>query len=161
MTPAAKKPGESPRAAATNRRAFHEYQVFDRVEAGIELRGPEVKSIREGRFSINETYARIENGEAVLYGLHVLPYAHARAAEHVADRPKRMLLHRKEIDKLMGRTTVEGFTLVPLKVYFRNGKVKVELGLCKGKQAHDKRDALRKKTADREAQRAIASRTRR
>jgi len=156
-----KKPGGPVKVIATHRKAFHEYHVLERFEAGIELRGAEVKSIRAGRFSLNEGHARIENGDVLLLGLHILPYEHARASECDPARPKRLLLHRREIDRMFGQASVKGQTLVPLKVYFKGPFVKVEMALCKGKQAADKRESLRRKTAEREAERAIAARTRR
>jgi SsrA-binding protein len=146
---------------ATHRRALRDYHVLERFEAGIELRGAEVKSIRDNRFSLNESYAQIHDGEVLLRNLHVLPYAHARADEQQSARPKRLLLHRREIDRLLGQTALKGHTLVPLKIYLKRGLVKVELGLCRGKQNEDKRETLKRRTAEREAERAIAERTRR
>lgn len=146
---------------ATHRRAFRDYHVLERFEAGIELRGAEVKSVRAGRFSLNESYAQVDDGEVLLRNLHILPYECARADEQHPARPKRLLLHRKEIDRLLGQTAQKGHTLVPLKVYLKRGLVKVELGLCRGKQAEDKRETLKRRTAEREAERAIAARTRR
>lgn len=146
---------------ATNRKALRDYFVLEHFEAGIELRGPEVKSIRDGRCSIGESYALIDKGEVQLLNFHVQPYEYSRSDTYNPIRPKRLLLHRKEIDKVFGQASVKGQTLVPLKVYLKKGLVKVELALCKGKQAGDKREALRRKTADREAERAMASRTKR
>lgn len=145
---------------AVNRRALHEYHVLDRIEAGIELRGPEVKAIREHRCSLTEAYAAIKDNEAFLLGFHVQPYEHARAQDHNPLRPKKLLLHRREIDRLLGQTTTAGMTLIPLKLYFRRGRLKVELGLCRGKQRADKREVIRRRTAEREARRAIAGRMR-
>ena len=146
---------------ATNRKALRDYFVLEHFEAGIELRGPEVKSIRDGRCSIGESYALVDKGEVQLLNFHVQPYEYSRSDTYNPIRPKRLLLHRKEIDKVFGQASVKGQTLVPLKVYLKKGLVKVELALCKGKQAGDKREALRRKTADREAERAMASRTKR
>ena len=160
MSPAEKTP-TGIKVVATNRRAFHDYHILDRIEAGIELRGAEVKSIRDGHFSLNEAYALIDRGEVILRGLHVIPYKHARADDQESARPKRLLLHHQEIDRLFGQTTINGHTLIPLRLYFKRGMAKIELALCKGKQAEDKREALRRKTADREAERAIASHPRR
>ena len=151
----------SSRVLATNRKAFRDYHVLEKLEAGIELRGAEVKSLREGRFSLAEGFALLENSQVFLQGLHIQPYSHARAAEQDPDRRKRLLLHRREIDRILGQASVKGHALIPLSIYFKHGLVKVELGICKGKHAEDKRDALRKKTADREAERAMASRTKR
>jgi SsrA-binding protein len=161
MASAEKKPGAPVKIVATHRKAFREYNILERFESGIELRGAEVKSIRAGRFSLNEGYARVENDEVFLHGLHVLPYTHARAAECDPARPKRLLLHRREIDRLFGQAAVKGQTLIPLRVYFKGPLVKVEMALCKGKQADDKREAMKRKTAEREAERAMADRTRR
>ncbi len=146
---------------ATNRKALRDYFVLEHFEAGIELRGPEVKSIRDGRCSIGESYALVDKGEVQLLNFHIQPYEYSRSDTYNPIRPKRLLLHRKEIDKVFGQASVKGQTLVPLKVYLKKGLVKVELALCKGKQAGDKREALRRKTADREAERAMASRTKR
>ena len=152
--------GSGIKILASNRKAGHDYFILERVEAGIELRGAEVKSIRAGHFSINEGYATLEGQQVMLYGLHVQPYSHSRLTDQDPDRPKRLLLHRSEIAKLIGLTAVKGNTLLPLKVYLAHGLVKVELGLGKGKQGVDKRETLRKKDADREARRALAGRGR-
>ncbi len=158
MVPANSKPDAAVKLVVTNRRAFRDYHVLDRFEAGLELRGAEVKSLRDRRCSLNESFADVDGGEALLHGFHILPYACARAAEQDPARPKRLLLHRKEIDRLLGQAAIKGQTIIPIRVYFRRGIAKVELALCKGKHAVDKRDALRRKTADREAERAIRGR---
>jgi SsrA-binding protein len=160
MDSAKKTSKDSRPPVATNRKALRDYFVVQRIEAGIVLRGAEVKSIREGRFSLNEAFSRIDKGQAVLCGFHIQPYEHARADGYDPVRPKRLLLHRREIDKLVGETATKGMALVPLKLYFHRGHVKVELGLCRGKHAGDKRETIRRRTAEREAERAIASRTR-
>jgi len=159
MAPAEKS--AAVKTIATNRKALRDYFVLEHFEAGIELRGPEVKSIRDGRCSIGESYARVEGGQVHLLNFHVQPYEHSRADGYNPVRPKRLLLHRKEIDKVFGQASVKGQTLVPLRVYLKKGLVKVELALCKGKQSEDKREALRRKTADREAERAMSARTKR
>ena len=159
MAPAEKS--AAVKTIATNRKALRDYFVLEHFEAGIELRGPEVKSIRDGRCSIGESYALVDGGDVLLLNFHVQPYEHSRADGYNPVRPKRLLLHRKEIDKVFGQAAVKGQTLVPLRVYLKKGLVKVELALCKGKQSEDKRDALRRKTADREAERAMAARTKR
>ena len=150
--------GSGFKVLATNRKASHDYFILEKLEAGIELRGAEVKSIRAGHLSLNEGYALVEGGQLMLYGLHVQPYSHGRLAEQDPDRPKRLLVHKTEITRLIGQTAVQGHTLLPLKVYLTHGLVKVELGLGKGKQGVDKRDSLRKKDADREARRALSGR---
>ena len=159
MAPAEKS--AAVKTIATNRKALRDYFVLEHFEAGIELRGPEVKSIRDGRCSIGESYARVDDGEVLLLDFHIQPYEHSRAEGYNPVRPKRLLLHRKEIDKVFGQASVKGQTLVPLRIYLKKGLVKVELALCKGKQVADKREALRRKTADREAERAISARTKR
>jgi SsrA-binding protein len=159
MAPAEKS--AAVKTIATNRKALRDYFVLEHFEAGIELRGPEVKSIRDGRCSIGESYARVDDGEVLLLDFHVQPYEYSRAEGYNPVRPKRLLLHRKEIDKVFGQASVKGQTLVPLRIYLKKGLVKVELALCKGKQVADKREALRRKTADREAERAISARTKR
>ncbi len=140
---------------ASNRKAFHDYFIVETFEAGIELRGTEVKSIRAGEVSLQEGYAAVENGQAFLYGVRVQPYSHG-PADQEPDRPKRLLLHRAEIARLIGLTAIKGHTLLPLNLHLRNGRVKVELGLGRGKQFEDKRETLKKREADREARRAIA-----
>jgi SsrA-binding protein len=143
----------------TNRKALRDYLVMERVETGIELRGTEVKSIRQGNLTLNEGYARLEkSGEVYLYGVHINPYDHGNVHNHDPVRPRRLLLHRSEIKKLFGQTAIKGHALIPLRAYFKRGRVKIEVGLCKGKQTIDKREDLKRKTADREAERAMARR---
>jgi SsrA-binding protein len=146
---------------ATNRRALHDYFVLERFEAGIELRGTEVKSLREGHIALTGAFARVENGDIVLFGVNITPYEFGNRFNHVPDRPRRLLLHRREIGKIQVQVEQKGQTLIPLAVYLKRGLIKVELGLCKGKQAYDKRETLRRKTADREAARAQVSALRR
>jgi len=161
MKPVPESPsGRAVRALATNRRAFRDYQVLETLEAGLELRGSEVKSIRGGHFSVNEAYARLADGQAWLVGFHVNPYEFSRVDTCDPLRPKRLLLHRREIERLAGRLSTGGLTLVPLKLYVRRRHIKAELGLCRGKRTEDKREALRRRTADREAERAIAAHSR-
>jgi SsrA-binding protein len=143
---------------ASNRRAYHDYFILEKFEAGIELRGAEVKSIKEGHVSLNEAYASVENGQLVLHSLHVQPYAKARVDDHDPVRPKRLLLHKAEINRLLGQTTIKGHTIVPLRVYVKRGLVKAEIGLARGKHLEDKRETLRRKTADREMQRELSRR---
>ena len=140
---------------ATNRKAFRDYFVVEKYEAGIELRGTEVKSVREGHISLIGAFARVENGELFLNGMNIQPYKYGNRFNHDPDRPRRLLLHRKEITLLQKRTEQKGQALIPLSVYMKRGRVKVEIGLCKGKTHGDKRETLRRKTADREAERAI------
>jgi len=161
MAPAPSPARPAVKTVATHRKAFRDYHVLERFEAGIELRGAEVKSIREGRFSLTESHAMVDGGQVMLLGLHVQPYGCSRVEEHDPLRPKRLLLHRREIDRLAGQIAVKGHALIPLRVYFKQGRVKIELALGKGKQSEDKRETLKRRTAEREAERAIAARTRR
>ena len=150
------KTGDRERVAISNRRARHEYFILDSYEAGIVLVGSEVKSIRDGRANLADSYARIEHGEVWLYGMHVSPYPFTR--DHPdPTRRRKLLMHRSEIDRLVGKTSEAGVTLVPLKVYFKDGLAKVEIGLAKGKRSWDKRQALAEKDAKREAERAVKS----
>lgn len=155
MNAAAKEPSGT-KILATNRKAYHNYHILEKLEAGIELRGNEVKSIRAGEVSLQEGYAAVENGQVFLYGVRVQPYAHGRAEAQDPDRPKRLLLHRSEINRLIGLTAIKGHTLLPLDLHLRNGRIKVELGLARGKHLADKRETLKRREADREARRAIA-----
>ena len=143
--------------AATNRKAFHDFFVVDRIEAGIELQGTEVKSVRSANVTLTGGFAKIEeSGRLVLYAVHIAPYECGNQFNHEPTRPRTLLLHRKEIERLKGQIAQKGYTLVPLKLYFRKRWAKVELGLCKGKQHDDKRDTLRRKDAEREARRAVS-----
>lgn len=134
----------------TNKKASHDYEILERYEAGIVLTGTEVKSIRAGRINLKDSYARVIEGELWLEGCHISPYSHGNLNNHEPERRRKLLLHRREIARLIGATTREGLTLVPLRVYLKRGKVKVELGLAKGKKAHDKRETLRRRTIERE-----------
>lgn len=146
---------------ATNRRALHEYHILHRIEAGIELKGTEVKSIRAGFANLSNAFARIENGQALLYGADIQPYARASHEQHEPKRSRKLLLHKAEIDKLFGQTAVEGHTLVALRMYWKGSHVKVELGVAKGKEAHDKRATLKARASDRETQREVSKFNRR
>ena len=137
---------------ALNRRARHEFSIEDTIEAGIVLTGTEIKSIRDGKISIAEAYARVEKGEAWLIGAHIAPWAGGNRMNHEPRRDRKLLLHRLEIDRLLGRSKAKGLTIVPLRVYFSRGRAKVELGLARGKQLHDKRRDI----ADRDARRDVA-----
>jgi len=148
------------KTVASNRKASHDYFLLEKVEAGIALMGCEVKSVRAGLVSLNEAFADIQNGEAWIHSLHIQPYEHSRNETYQPARPRRLLLHKEQIIRLWSKTTVKGHSLIPTRVYLTRGKVKVELALAKGKNVVDKRDTLRKKTSEREARRAIASRGR-
>lgn len=143
------------KTAATNRRARHEYFILETLEAGIALTGTEVKSLRQAKANINDAYARIDNGECILWDMHISPYDFGNRFNSDPRRPRKLLLHKKEILKLHGEMREKGLTLIPLKVYFTRGMAKVELGLAKGKKLYDKRDDLAKKEANRKIDRAI------
>ncbi|MBM4149000.1 MAG: SsrA-binding protein SmpB [Lentisphaerae bacterium] len=142
---------------AANRKAFHDFHVLDRIEAGIELAGTEVKSVRAGEVGMAGSYAKAERGGLVLHGLNIPPYEQGNRFNHDPVRPRRLLLHRREIEKLRAAAEEKGCALVPLAVNIRRGWVKVEIGICKGKTHGDKRETLKRRTADRETRREIAS----
>lgn len=143
---------------ARNKKAFHNYHVLETYEAGIVLKGTEVKSIRASQVDIKEAIVRIEGEEAWLVGCHVQPYSHGNITNHEPTRRRKLLLHKKEIARLMGRVQEQGLTLIPLRLYLKNGRIKLEVGLCKGKKLHDKRDAIKKREAGREIERALKQR---
>ncbi|MBC8216590.1 MAG: SsrA-binding protein SmpB [Candidatus Marinimicrobia bacterium] len=138
-----------------NRKAFHEFHILDRFEAGIELTGSEVKSLREGRGNLKEAYVTIRDNEAILIGAHFSPYSHTGYQGHEPKRDRRLLLNRKEIRKLAQQTAEKGLTIVPLKLYFKGGWVKVEIALAKGKKTYDKKEALKRKDIQRETDREM------
>jgi len=144
--------------AAQNRKAYHDYFVEEKYEAGIELAGTEVKSIRAGTLNLKDAWCSIKNGELFVNQMHISPYDHGNIFNKDPMRVRRLLMHRREIRKLQSLVQREGYALVPLSVYFRNARVKVEIGLCKGKKNYDKRDAQAKKDAKREMDRAMKSR---
>jgi SsrA-binding protein len=148
------------RTIAENRKARHDYHIIESWEAGVSLLGTEVKSIREGRVNLRDSYARVDNGEIWMLNVHISPYSHRGSAEHQELRQRKLLLHRDEIRKMVGKVAEKGLTLVPLELYFKNGRVKVLLGLAKGKQAHDKRETLRRREVDRETRAAVKARSR-
>ena len=148
------------RTIAENRKARHDYHILDTWEAGVALLGTEVKSIREGRVNLRDSYARIDNGEVWMMNVHISPYSHRGSAAHEELRQRKLLLNRDEIRKMVGKVAEKGLTLVPLELYFKNGRVKVQLALAKGKQAHDKRETLRRREVDRETRAAVKSRAR-
>ena len=148
------------RIIAENRKARHDYHILETWEAGIALLGTEVKAIREGRINLRDSYARPENGELWIMNVTISPYSHRGYADHPEKRQRKLLLHQHEIRKLIGRTAEKGLTLVPLQMYFKKGRVKVLLALAKGKQAHDKRETIRRRDIDRETRAAVKSRQR-
>lgn len=144
---------------ATNRRARFDYEILETIEAGIVLAGSEVKSLRNGRADLKDSYAAVKDGEMWLYALRISPYEFAPEGGHDPERDRKLLLHRVEIEKIGSKLAERGLTLVPMKLYFKNGKAKVELGLGKGKAKYDKRETLKRKQADREMKRAIRHRS--
>lgn len=140
----------------TNRKALRDYHILDRLEAGIELKGTEIKSIRAGFINLQGAFARIEKGQAWLYDMDIKPYVNASHEQHEPKRVRRLLLHRQEIDRLFGEVSVSGRTLVPLQLYWKKGRVKIELGIGKGKDGSDKRQDLKKRETSREVAREVA-----
>ena len=148
------------KVVADNRKARHDYFIDEKYEAGIALVGTEVKSIRAGKVSLRDSYAEVVNGEAYLQNMHISPYDKGSRFNHDPKRPRKLLLHKREIKKLLGQTTQKGYTLIPLRLYFKRGKVKVELALARGKKLYDKRQDIAKRDAQREMARALSSRNR-
>ncbi|NLM25898.1 MAG: SsrA-binding protein SmpB [Firmicutes bacterium] len=147
--------GKDIKVIADNRKARHDYHIEETIEAGIVLQGTEVKSLRLGRVNLRDSFAKISKGEVFLHGLHISPYEHGNRFNHDPLRIRKLLLHRREINRLIGRVQEQGYTLVPLRLYFKNGIAKVELALAKGKRLHDKRDALARKDAERRIERVL------
>ena len=158
MTASAKQPAGK---LAANRKALRDYFVVERLEAGIELRGTEVKSVRAGEISLAGAYARVENRDVIAHHINIAAYEFGNQFNHDPVRPRRLLLHRREIEKLATQTQQKGLALVPLSIYLKRGRVKVELGVCRGKAHGDKRETLKRRTAEREAQREMARERRR
>ncbi len=155
----ADKKNLQPNHIATNRKALHFYNILETYEAGIELKGHEVKSIREGRVDLRDSYARVDNGEVYLYDMHISPYTNAALKWKInLKRKRRLLLHKQEIKRLLGKVSQRGFTLVPLELFFVRGWVKVKLSLAKGKKTYDRRERIKKRIAVRELQREMKSR---
>ena len=152
--------GSERQIIATNRRARFEYEILDTFEAGIALLGPEVKSLRQGKVNLSDSYAMIRRGEVFLLGTHISPYKQASRENPPPLRERKLLMHRAEIQRLVGKVAERGLTLVPLRLYFARGRAKVELGLAKGKRRYDKRESIRRREQDREMRRAIRTRGR-
>lgn len=152
------KEKEPQKLIANNKKAYHEYFIEETYEAGISLHGTEVKSMRMGKCSIKESYIRIENGEVFVYGMHVSPYEKGNIFNKDPLRVKKLLLHKSEINKLAGKVAEKGYTLVPLQVYFKNGKAKTQIGLARGKKLYDKRESIAKKDQRREMEREFKAR---
>jgi SsrA-binding protein len=146
---------EGKKVVATNRKARHEYEILDTFEAGVVLKGPEVKSLREGKVGFQDAFARVEGGELWLHSLHISPYEQANRFNEDPLRPRKLLLHRQEILRLIGKVEEKGLTLVPLSIYFRRGYAKVTLALARGRKTYDKREKLKRKTQEDEARRAM------
>lgn len=151
---------EAQKNVAENRKAFHDYHILETFEAGLALLGTEVKAIREGNVNLRDSYAQVNDGEVWVYNIHIKPYSHRGYSDHEPTRKRKLLLHRQEIRKLIGRTVERGMTLVPTRMYFKNGRVKIALGLARGKQAHDKRETIKRREADRETRAAVKERRR-
>lgn len=150
----AKKTKSKSNAIAENRKARFNYTIEDEYEAGLVLLGTEVKSLREGRANLKDSYARVKNGEVFVHQMHISPYPFAYHGNHDPLRPRKLLLHRQEIKKLIGKVNEQGYSLIPLRLYFKQGKVKMKLALAKGKKLHDKREAIRRRDEKRELDRA-------
>jgi SsrA-binding protein len=150
--------GSGEKVVATNKKAYHDYFILEKMEAGICLLGTEVKAIREGRLNLKDSYATVQSGETYLLNCHISPYSHGNRENHDPTRSRKLLLHLREIRKLIGKTQEKGLTLVPLRVYLKKGRVKVELGIARGKKLIDKRETERRKEADREAKAAMKNR---
>jgi SsrA-binding protein len=146
---------------ADNRKARFDYHILETFEAGVALLGTEVKGIREGKANLRDAFARVEKGEVWLYNVHINPYSHRGYVDHDPKRRRKLLLHRQEIRKLIGKTVEKGLTLVPTRMYFKNGKVKVALALARGKQVHDKRETIKRRETERETRAAVKERVRR
>ncbi len=152
---------ERKQSVARNPKATHDYHILDTFETGIVLTGTEVKSLRNGKASIKEAYARVRRGEVFLDGMNITPYEQGNRYNHDPVRTRKLLLHRREIERLIGATEQQGLTLVPLELYFKNGRAKVAIALARGKKQHDKREALKRRVEEREAARAVSVRGRR
>jgi SsrA-binding protein len=143
---------------AQNRKAFHDYSIEETVEAGIVLAGTEVKSLREGNANLKDSYVLVKGSEVFLLNCHISPYTHGNIMNHDPVRTRKLLLHKKEIEKLQGKAAQKGYSLIPLKIYFKDSRAKVEIGLARGKKQYEKRETIKKREADREIERAMKSR---
>src|SRR5215213_4350866 len=160
MPPPQTERQKAERIVSENRKALHVSHIIETFEAGVVLQGTEVKAIREGRVNLRDSFARLENGEVFVYNVHISPYSHRGYADHQPTRRRKLLLHRQQIRKLIGKTVEKGMTLVPTRLYFQSGHVKVALALAKGKHAHDKRETIKRREADRETRAAVKERRR-
>lgn len=150
--------GDGEQPLSTNRRAFFNYEILEKAEAGIALRGTEVKAIREGGFEFRDAFVDFRGGELFLVGARVAPYSYGNRMNHPEGRDRKLLLHKREILKLGGKATERGLTLVPLRAYLKNGRVKIEIGLGRGKKAHDKRESIKRKDIERDTRQAMRER---
>jgi SsrA-binding protein len=155
-----KSDGDDIKNICRNKRAFHEYEIHETIECGLVLTGTEVKSLREGHSSLEDAYGKVDGGEVWLIGSDIPEYSMGNRMNHKPKRPRKLLLHRREINKFAGKATQRGYTLVPLKMYFKNGRAKVELAVASGKKQHDKRESAKKADAQREIRRAMSNRRR-
>lgn len=144
---------EGSRLICQNKKAYHDYEIVETLEAGMVLLGTEVKSLRDGRANLKDSYAKVKKGEVFLYGLHISPYSHASYNNHEPERVRKLLLHAYEIKRLLGKTQEKGFALIPLRLYFKGGRVKVQIALAQGKKSYDKRQSIKKKEEKRELDR--------
>jgi SsrA-binding protein len=158
VNPRAERPAEGRHSIARNPKATHDYHILETWEAGLVLTGTEVKSLRSGKASIKESYARVKNGEVFVEGLNITPYEQGNRYNHDPVRARKLLLHRREIERLIGATERQGLTLVPLELYFKDGRAKLAIALARGKKAHDRREDIKKRDADREMARALSHR---
>ncbi len=149
----AQAPEANIKIISQNKKAFHDYEITERFEAGMVLLGTEVKSLREGRANLKDSYARVKRNEVFIYGLHISPYTHATYDNHDPERVRKLLLHSSEIRKLLGKTQERGFSLIPLKIYFKDGRAKIEIALARGKKEYDKRESIKRKEENRELDR--------
>lgn len=156
----AKKPDTGEKLIASNKKAFHEYFIVQKLEAGVVLTGTEVKALRDGKANLKDAYVIFKNEEAYLFGLHISPYSHGNIQNHEPDRTRKLLLHRKELEKLHTQTAEKGLTVVPLRLYFKGARVKAEIAVVRGKRQYDKRDTERTRELDREAAQAMKERSR-
>jgi SsrA-binding protein len=152
------EPEPSERMIATNRKAFFNFEILDRAESGVVLAGTEVKSIREGGLNFRDSYVEFRNGELFLIGCRIGPYSHGNLMNHAEDRSRKLLLHKRQILKIGGRAAEKGLTIIPLRAYFKGGRVKLEIGLARGKREHDKRESIKKKDIERDTRQALRDR---
>ena len=153
-----KKQSDGNSTVATNRKAYHDYFVLETYEAGLELYGTEVKSVRQGKVNLKDAWCSIDGGELFVNGMHISPYEHGNIFNRDPLRKKKLLMHKKEILKLYGLTKQQGYAIIPLRIYFTRGRAKAEIGLCKGKKLYDKREAAARKSADRQIERTLGER---